>query len=269
MSDNENSKKYVFNRVVIILVFICFAMAAFYFSFQSSEMKGSFLSADTGSLIPDKIDRYIFKKYYEHQDSAKNDVIANAVQEKGHCYEARYVDNITLLNRLNVSFVEGVKTFSALNALMLTSSSDQKVINIVESLHKLFEYNESYSIVEAQLRLKYLRRELIKNKNSEEMDSSFFGRVLFRSVIVQKRGSKAIDAGGIEASLERASNALKAKNLKKAYHEIDSIEGVYHDMSKGWLLYIAQYIAAQEDIRRVNSYMHSDGYRKQFYKECG
>jgi hypothetical protein len=269
MSDNENSKKYVFNRVVIILVFICFAMAAFYFSFQSSEMSGSFLSTDTGSLIPDKIDRYIFKKYYEHQNPSKNDAIANAVQEKGHCYEARYVDNITLLNRLNVSFVEGGKTFSALNALKLISSGDKKVINIVEKLHKLFEYNESYSIAEAQLRFKYLRRELLKKKNAEEMDSSFFGRVLFRSVIVQKRGSKAIDAGGIEASLERVSNALQSKNLKKAYNEIDSIEGEYHDMSKGWLLYISQYIAAQEDVKKINAYMHSDGYRKQFYKECG
>lgn len=268
MSDKENSKKYVFNRVVIILVFVCFAMAAFYFSFQSSDIKGSFLSTDTNSLIPDKIDQYIFKKYHEHNNSSKQDIVSNAVQEKGHCYETRYVDNLTLLNRLNVSFVEGEKTFSALNALKLTSPDDKKIVNAVERLHQLFEYNELYSIKDAKLRFNYLRKDLLKKKYSEDMDNSFLGRVLFKSIIVQKRGSKALNSGGIESSLERAFSALKMKSLKKAYNEVDGIEGEYHDMAKGWLLYISQFIAAQDEIRRLNEYMHSEGYSKKFYKEC-
>lgn len=268
MSDKENSKKYVFNRAVIILVFICFAMAAFYFSFQSSDVKGSFLNTDAGSLIPEKIDKYIFKKYQEGEIRSKSDSTVSSTKEKSVCYEAKYIDNLFLLQHLNISFIEGKKMFAGLNALRSVSLEDRELAGIIEQLYGLFEQNESYSIEDVKERFRHLRRDIITKIYLEKMKNSFFGRVIFKTLLIQKRGTKAIEAGGVEATLERASRAMKSGDLKEAYNEVDSIEGEYHDMSEGWLKYTSQYVSSQEKMVRLNEYVNSDSYRRKFHREC-
>lgn len=208
--DKKDNGHYTLNRVIIIVVFLCFAAAAFYLSFQAPGQLSPNVYNDATA---EKNDQYIWKSHKENETSETKSIPAKG----GHCYAASYVNQIDLANQLRESFVEVQKPFVVLNKLSAASNNDPEIAFLVGNLQKLFEYNETYTTNEIQSKFSLLRKDLSKLLSQEKAKNSFFMKSLMKVVVIQKRGNKALEAGGVDAILEKSSRLIKEGNIRDAY----------------------------------------------------
>lgn len=267
-SHKDTGRRYTLNRVIIIVVFLCFAAAAFYLSFQGPDRLSPNVirNSNYNDSIIEKIDKYIWKNNKEEEASESKSIPAQTTED--YCYTASYVNQIYLVSQLHEFFVEGQKPFGVLNKLNSAASNDSKLTFLIENLQKLFEYNELYTISAIQSKFSLLRKDLSKLIYQEKTKNSFIMKSLMKVVVIQKRGNKALEAGGVDAILEKSSRLIKEGNIKDAYSELDNLEKKYHDIASPWLMYVERYLDASKNVKQIGEYIGSEDYRKKFYKEC-
>jgi hypothetical protein len=268
-SNKKRTGKYVINKTIIILVFACFAAAAFYFVFQGPNESGANYLERTGynDSITDKIDKYIWKKYKEYEsDDIKP--IAPKEASAGHCYEAEYVNQVNFINQLQSSFLDGHNLFTVLPRIVSYSNDDTEISFFVNKLQNIFEYQEPYTLSDIDQRFNYIRKDVSKTMHKNKSNRSFFMKSLMNVVTLEKRGDKAIEAGGVEATLEKASRFIKAGRIKEAHKQMNELHGEYRDIASSWIMYVDRYLHAKEYITKLNDYVRSEKYRSKFYKPC-
>jgi|GEM_PF-2560023 len=266
----KDSRHYALNRIIIIVVFLCFAAAAFYLSFQApDQLSTNFIkNSNYNDSITEKIDKYIWKKYKEYETNDVKPILAESEAATNHCYVVSYVNQIDFVNQLRGSLVEGQKPFGLLNKLNLASNNDSEIASLVSNLQKVFEYNETYTTHEIQSRFELLRKEISKALCQEKTQNSFIMKSLMEVIVIQKRGNRALEAGGADAILEKSSRLIKEGNIRGAYSELNNLEKKYHDIASPWFMYTERYLNASKYIDQIVEYIGSENYRKKFYKEC-
>ena len=267
--DTESTSRYVLNRIIIIMVFVGFAGAAFYFTFQTDMNPLSTLDDQNyNDSISNKIDEYIWKKY---RDQEKREIAPIASEKKtkiGYCYEVAYFNQIESLGQLRTSFIEGHKFFSALHKIHSSARHDQKTDILIDKLQKLLEYNDPYTPKDIQLRFSLLRKEISKKLYIEDTKNSFLFRSLAKVITIQKLGDNALADGGTNATLERTSRLLQSGNINGAYEEMHNHLGTYQAMAEGWVMYVKRYLDMKNYIAQLGDYITSEGYAAKYYKEC-
>ncbi|MCH9753909.1 MAG: hypothetical protein K0T99_03305 [Alphaproteobacteria bacterium] len=261
--------KYVLNKTIIILVFACFAAAAFYFVFQGPNNSDSSYLERSGynDSISDKIDKFIWKKYKEYESDDVQPIVPKEASV-GHCYEAEYVNQVSFINQLQSSFLDGHNLFTVLPKIVSYSNNDPEIRFFVSKLQNIFEYQEPYTLQDIEQRFNYLRKDISKEVYKNKAKRSLFMKSLMNVVTLEKRGDKAIAAGGVEAILEKSSRFIKTGRIKEAHEQMNELRGEYRDMASTWFMYVDRYLHAKEYITKLNDYVRSEQYRSKFYKPC-
>lgn len=268
-SNKKRTGKYVINKTIIILVFACFAAAAFYFVLQGPNGSDANYLERSGynDSITDKIDKYIWKKYKEYETNDIKPILPKG-ESVGFCYEAEYVNQVSLVNQLQSSFLDGNNLFSALHKVVLYSNNDPKIKHLVSKLENIFEYQEPYTLPDIEQRFNYIRKDISKTLYKNKSNRSFLMKSLMNVITIEKRGEKAIAAGGEESILEQSSRFIKSGKIKEAYEKMNELRGEYRDIASSWFMYVGRYLHAKDYITQLNDYVRSEGYRSKFYKPC-
>jgi hypothetical protein len=265
--DNDDSGRYFFNRLIIIMVFVAFAGTAFYLAFQQPVSYE--LEKYENNTLTNPIDEYIWKKYRDKEKS--NSVNAGNIKkiDDDQCYTLRYLSQIESFSQIRISLIEGQKFFGPLSKIRDNAKNDLALLSIVEKIEKNLEDSNIYTLQILQNNFQKMRKEISRAVYINKTKKSFLLRSIARIITIEKIGDTALDEGGTSAVMERAARNLKTGAVKDAYIEIEeNLNPEYLPLAQQWLSMAQHYITTNNNINDLGQYIHSREYMMKFYKEC-
>lgn len=264
--NDEDSGRYFFNRLIIIVVFIAFAGTAFYFAFQ--QPRSSELEEYGNNDSPNPIDEYIWKKYRDKEKAQTTNTSNIKKNDDDQCYTLRYLTQIEALSQIRMSLIDGHKFFGPLARIRTNAKNDVALLTIIEKIENNLENSDVCTLQTLQGSFQKMRKNISRAVYINKTKQSFLLRSIARVITIEKVGETAIDEGGTSALMEKAVRYLKTGDIKNAYAEISSLPSEYASLAQEWMNMAQNYIAINTNVYDLGQYIHSREHMMKFYKEC-